>query len=997
MTYIHHLASDLLKRFGTDLSRIAVVFPNKRASLFLNEELAHQANAGSGKEGCPIWSPSYITISELFRKHSDLEVTDQILLVCRLYDVYCRVTGIETETLDRFYNWGLLLLADFDDIDKNMADAEKVFQIVTDLHELDSVEYITPDQREALKSFFGNFTDDHQSLMQERFMRMWSKLYEIYTTFREELRNDNLAYEGMLYRDVIEHTNIDFEYDTYCFVGFNMLQKVEQRLFMRLKLMEQVTEQPRALFYWDYCTSYLTPQHEAGHFISEYLSSFPDALGDCPEVHSPIASSHKSMPTEQESDDENDITFASAPTENLQARYVHDWLLKNDRWKAGAKTAIVMCDEKLLQTIIRSLPDEVKKVNITTGYPLSQSPVVSFLQLLIELQTAGKISGTDKYRMKYVGSVLCHPYSALVSDKAQERFINLKENKQYYPTRKDLSADGALGMLFCDLDSITMRDYDVLSQNVRLTIWLQKIIRHIAQQKNVSNALDSECLFRTYQILQRLLTLSIDNTLNVDIVTFRRLLMQIVGTTTVPYHGEPIEGIQIMGVLETRCLDFEHLLVLSCNEGNMPKGVNDSSFIPHSVRSAYGLTTVENKVGIYSYYFNRLLHRCKDVTLAYNSSTDGLNTGEMSRFMLQLMAENDGNGRTIRRISMQTGQETCSFSPKPIVKDNEIQKRLYEMLGKGHSISPSSLGQYLRCQVQYFYKYVVRLSDTDDRDPEEIDNIAFGLVFHKAAEMIYNGMKDADGMIHAAAIDSVLKNQPHVKRCIDDAFALLVFHTAEEDNQGNIIHKGYKPEYNGLQLINRRVILRLVNDLLRYDRKSAPIQIVGLETKAYSVIPVTINGKVQDVTIGGIIDRLDIVGNKQQGYTMRVIDYKTGAYKPMSLKTLDDIFDSKNIKHHSQYFLQAMLYSHNVSQSQKLNPGNIPVSPYMYFVQGAHLDDFDPKLNLSDGAINNIKDYDEAFIEGLSQVISDIQDPDKPFEPNLDNCTHCTFKNICGI
>lgn len=404
-TYIHHLAHDLLQRFGTDMSRIAVVFPNKRASLFLNQELARQAseNLPSGSSS-PVWSPAYITISDLFRRHSDLEVADQILLVCRLYDVFCRVTGFTGESLDRFYNWGLLLLADFDDIDKNMADASKVFELITDTHALDTVSYLEDDQREALKHFFSNFSDDHESLMQEKFKRLWSKLYEIYTTFREELRNDGIAYEGMLYRDVIEHSDISFEYETYCFVGFNMLQQVEQQLFSHLKDMDSIRPdgQPRALFYWDYDTYYLNDRHEAGHFIGEYISRFPDALDGI---------SHTNFLQQPDTK----ITYISAPTENLQARYVHDWLLENDRWKAGARTAIVMSDERLLQTIIRSLPEEVDKVNITTGYPLGQSPVVSFLQQLIELQTAGHILGTDKYRLRYVSSVLSHPYAKYIS------------------------------------------------------------------------------------------------------------------------------------------------------------------------------------------------------------------------------------------------------------------------------------------------------------------------------------------------------------------------------------------------------------------------------------------------------------------------------------------------------------------------------------------------------------------------------------------------------
>ena len=220
------VAQDLVRRFGNDLSRVAVIFPNKRASLFLNQELARAYAHACGAEDVALWSPAYVTISDFFRRRSTLVVADQIYLVCRLYDVYVRCTGNKSETLDQFYSWGVVLLADFDDIDKNMADAKKVFQIVADLHELDNIDYLDDEQREALKEFFSSFTDSHPSQVRERFSQLWCKLYDIYTEFRSALRHDGFAYEGMLYRDVAEMVDINPEYDTCCFVGFNMLQSV---------------------------------------------------------------------------------------------------------------------------------------------------------------------------------------------------------------------------------------------------------------------------------------------------------------------------------------------------------------------------------------------------------------------------------------------------------------------------------------------------------------------------------------------------------------------------------------------------------------------------------------------------------------------------------------------------------------------------------------------------------------------------------------------------
>ena len=236
-SFLESVAEDLLKRYGTDLSRVAVVFPNKRASLFLNDALARQA-------GKPIWSPSYITISELFRSHSQLKVADPILLVCELHKCFTACTGID-ETLDHFYGWGQLLLADFDDLDKNMAPADKVFANLRDIHELDDVSYLTEEQREMIRRFFSNFTDDHNSELKQRFLRLWSHIGDIYRNYNERLASQQLCYEGALYRQVATNEHLEFDYDAYVFIGFNLLQQVEQVLFRRLE------QEGKAVFYQD--------------------------------------------------------------------------------------------------------------------------------------------------------------------------------------------------------------------------------------------------------------------------------------------------------------------------------------------------------------------------------------------------------------------------------------------------------------------------------------------------------------------------------------------------------------------------------------------------------------------------------------------------------------------------------------------------------------------------------------------------------------------------
>ena len=354
MNFLEHVAEDLLSKYGTNLSRVAVVFPNKRASLFLNDHLARLA-------GRPVWSPAYITISDLFRSHSQLKVADPILLVCELYKSFTLCTGI-VETLDHFYGWGQLLLSDFDDLDKNMGPADKVFANLRDIHELDDVSYLTDEQREMIRRFFSNFSEDHNSELKERFLRLWSHIGDIYRHFNDQLASRQLAYEGALYRQVVNDPDIQFEYDTYAFVGFNHLHQVEQTLFRRLD------EAGKAVFYQD---------------------------------------------TDEEPP--RDLTFISAPTENIQARYISEWLTP-ERIADGRRTAIVLCNEALLQAVVHCLPDSVEKVNVTTGYPLLQTPIASLVSQLINLQVNGWSLKTNSFRRHWLEAVQRHPYAALLPD-----------------------------------------------------------------------------------------------------------------------------------------------------------------------------------------------------------------------------------------------------------------------------------------------------------------------------------------------------------------------------------------------------------------------------------------------------------------------------------------------------------------------------------------------------------------------------------------------------
>ena len=882
-TFLEYVAEDIINKYGTNLSRTAVVFPNKRAALFLNEHLVRLA-------GKPIWSPSYITISELFRRHTQLVTGDQIKLICDLYKTYTEVTESD-ETLDHFYGWGQVMLADFDDIDKNMADANKVFCNLRDLHELDDVSYLSPEQVETLKLFFSNFSEDKTTELKKRFMKIWSRFGDIYRLYNERLEAQGIAYEGALYRKVATDDSVDFDFDRYIFVGFNVLQRVEQLLFSKLQKMG------KAKFYWDFDDYYLATKKghvnpsEAGHYIKQYLPYFTNELDTSDaDIYRNFRKAKK-------------ITYASATTEDVQARYVGQWLKEGNRINDGRKTAVVMCDEALLQSVIHSIPEEVNDINVTTGYPLQQTHFASLLE---------------------------------------------------------------------DIAAQHTEDYD----NKQLLEWAIAMLKLMAQghantngeTTGQDNQLTSEALFRTYTVVNRLLELVNNGDLDVDRRTMMRLYGEIVRTTSIPFHGEPVVGVQFMGVLETRNLDFEHLLVLSCNEGNMPKGVNDTSFIPYNVRKAHGLTTIDNKVSIYAYYFYRLMQRAEDITIVYNNAADVTSTGEMSRFMLQMLVE---SGHDIERLALSLPQEAGSTTCQDEKKTKEVMERLHKRFDKQRNperttpmFTPSSLNIYQKCPKRFYYRYVAEIIEPeDDADDGKIDAPTFGNIFHDAVQKIYERVIAAykSHTIQPQTLKQLLANDAYIKGVVDD-----------------IMHP-----VNGIQLINASVIITYIKQLLKIDSRLAPFTILGLENVVMKDINVkTAEGQLT-TTIGGRIDRMDCVTCADGVRRIRVIDYKTG----------------KNNKKNDGYILQSFIYSLLVDESPMMNPGKLEVSPALLYIQHSAGKDFDPTVVYEKEKVTNVSKYREEFMNIVEQIIAEIFNPEQPFACTDDKtaCTHCPYCNLCGV
>ena len=985
-TFLEYVAEDIIGKYGTDLSRIAVVFPNKRAALFLNEHLARIA-------GQPVWSPAYITISDLFRQHTDLKPADPIKLICDIHKSFTKCTGID-ETLDHFYGWGQLLLADFDDIDKNMADADSIFCNLKDIHELDDISYLDDEQKEMLKRFFANFSDDIESELKKRFLSLWSHFGDIYHDYNRRLTEQGIGYEGAIYRKVASEETLHLKYDKYLFVGFNLIQKVERVLFSRLM------KEGKAKFYWDFDEYYMpTARAQQSASVPNNTASFAAYLTDFPnELDNTDRDIYANMRRPKR------IRFISSPTENAQARFASNWLLENDRYKAGRKTAVVMCDESILLPIMHSLPPEADKVNITSGFPLAMTPVASLVMLLFDLYTLGLRKKGTAFNPHYMKKLMAHPCARHLAISTIGNVECGMRNEEWSATpMKNSSMNNSLNIQHSTLHTQHSSSAQPTTQHSTFNTQ-HSILHHIATlvkqvgiaTKQEGDALTQESVFRMFTILNRLAALADSGDLVVDNTTLRRLVSQLVGAASIPFHGEPVVGVQIMGVLETRNIDFDNVLLLSCNEGNMPKGVNDSSFIPYSIRKAHGLTTIDNKVAIYSYYFHRLLQRAGDITIAYNNSTDNGHTGEMSRFMLQLLVE---SGQKIDHYSLTAKNQPTPLMPKAIEKDETALSKLEEM----SRLSPSAINTYIRCKLAFYYQYIAHIKEPDS-DPETIDNRMFGNIFHRAAYLIYKDITDHSPVIEKAHIQAYLSNRKLLASVVDRAFE-------EEECKTN----------NGLQIINREVIIEYITKLLKIDQQLCPFSILAMEeeAKVYTQLSFTIPPshhlttspggalvssaptKQYNLTIGGIIDRLDVVTDKQTGKRrIRVVDYKTGNKPSSAIKSIEEVFDPKNIaSKHSNYFLQAILYSLIVSRSKEWNAANDPVSPALLFIKQAATNGYDPTLCIDKHPISDVTVYEEEFLTKLKETVADMYSPDAAFTPTDDRkkCELCPYRMLCGL
>lgn len=954
-TFLQHIATDLYSRYGEKISELCIVFPNRRASLYFKKYLSELTEK-------PIWAPATTTINELMQQISGLTTADNIKLLFELYRIYKQVKKSE-ESFDDFYFWGEMMLNDFDDIDKYLVNPEDLFKNLKSLKAIqDQFNYLSVEQIEAIKQFWSSFDPEKNSIHQEDFISIWNALLDIYQQLNKKLNKLGIAYEGMVYRTVADKIKgdeaIELPHSHYVFAGFNALNNCEKRFF------DYLNNNKRADFYWDYDLSYINnPNHEAGFFLRDNINRYKQ----------PISFTNQDI-FKSLSEPKN-IEVISVPSDVAQAKVITQKLQESGESISNSpnKTAIVLADEDLLVPILHAIPDTIDQVNITMGYPVNNTPVYSLIEHIIELQKNAKDTknGITFYH-KNVVAILSHQYvNAQFPKESSELLQFIKKNNKIVITQQELA--------LCDFFKVI---FTKINTYLELSEYILTILHHIynslkkSGQENTihTTSLEKEYIYHIYLSINRIKDVLQEQQIDIKTETYIRLIRKIIRNLRIPFTGEPLSGLQIMGILETRLLDFENLYITSVNEGVFPKNEAALSFIPYNLRRGFGLPTIEHQDAIYAFYFYRLLQRAKNVTIIYNSSSEGMKTGEMSRFLYQLKYESSFK---ITEKSLKYDINLSQTKEIQIKKSDEIQKALTKFHTSQNGtkyLSPSALSIYLRCSLQFYFRYVAELREQDELS-EEIDAPLFGNILHETMHHLYHDFMGSE--VKSDDLKILLKDKEKIATAIDQAFKDEYF---KADS---------KVIYTGKNIIIREIIEKYIDQILKIDESLAPFEILSLEEKYDIDIQISKDGTSEQIKLGGKIDRVDKHRDR-----IRIIDYKTGGDK-LEFKNIEALFSDKKEDQNSAIF-QTFLYS-KFYQSTK-NPA-IPITPGVYSVRKLFDKNFDYRIMNKDSNsfINDYHPIANDFSEHLKQLVSDIFNPEISFTQTEEtrNCQYCAYRKIC--
>lgn len=958
--FLYRLAKTFYKQCGESLHLHTFVFPNRRAGLFFQKYLAEIADK-------PLFSPQVLTINEFIEKLSPYQLVDRIELLVLLYDHFI-VLSKSDESFDDFVYWGEMLLSDFDDVDKYMVDAKQLFTNVTDLKSIDDhATYLTETQIAAIRQFWTNFMPYEESSTKKEFMETWQVLFPLYEKFRKVLQDKGLAYQGMIYRDVAERAKnketINLPKGEIVFVGLHALSTSEITLLQYLKANGSVD------FYWDYESPFLDdPANKASVWVDRNKTLFPSK-------HT-IELPHF--------DDKINIEIMGIPSGVGQAKHatsilnqlIEDKKIPNP--SQAINTAVVLPDESLLLPVLYSVPESIGKINVTMGYSLTHSAISGLIKYLADAQRkVHVVDGQQHYYFRYVISILNNSLIKIATkDEGEKLKANILANNQVMVPESELQSHPLLQFIFRPIEN-----WQDISEYLKLV--LTSIYGYLTKEKQEEKEaeteeqtydvesidLEREFVVQYYKTITRLEETLKDATVSMTFDTYFKLLDRLAISLSVSFSGEPLSGLQIMGVLETRVLDFENIIILSMNEGVFPLKKASNSFIPYTLRNGFDMPTYEFQDSIYAYHFYRMISRAKNVYLLYDTRSEGSQSGEVSRYFYQIKYLYPEKFNLNERLF--TYQVEAPQSEAIVVKKTDaVWNKLKEFLAEGEkALSASSFNNYIDCPLRFYLMHIEELSEEEEVE-ESVEHAIFGSILHMIMQIIYDRYKGKT--VTAPALNEIRKNDAFLTKMLEEAFAEL--YAKQPDRP--------KPLKGNNYLVGE-TLRNYIKQVLKIDAQLAPFEYIDSEMRFRK------QHKVNDnliVNFKGSIDRIDMING-----TTRIIDYKSGT-GDLNFKEMEFLFDSSRDKRPKpilQVFIYAFFYN-------MIHPGKL-LSPGIYFLRTS-FQNFSSTVTYDKHEINDATVYFDEFESLLNEKVEELFNKDIPFTQteNLKNCEYCPFKDLCG-
>ncbi|MDR0971676.1 MAG: PD-(D/E)XK nuclease family protein [Bacteroidales bacterium] len=957
-SFLSLLAKDVIKDYGKDFSNLNIIFTNKRAKQFFNEALYLEINQ-------PFFSPKYYTIKDFLSKNTSLIEAEEIVLIHNLYISYSEVfykynPKEEKETFEHFFYWGKMLLSDFDDLDKHLANAQLVFNKIENYHSLSvsAQEYLNEEQLEIISRFFENCFHFKENKIQKEFSSIWNVLFEVYTLFNERLKKQNIAYSGMIYKDVLEKIqNIDEnnEKENYIIAGFNVLNTAEEMIFSFL------SSRHNTKFYWDYDKYYTqNPKQEAGEFIKKNLKRFPMS---------------QTFAIDDENIEKNDIKLKiiSSPNASAQVGYITPWLeniVSNKENIEFKDIAIILCDEKLLPMVLNSIPEKINNketiVNITMGYPIKETNIYSLIDSYLLLQE--NLLTNKALRLKTIIPFIENSY---INKEYKDVLNNLIKENKVVLSKEDTSCFGN----YTSLLEYKKDAFEIIDAIKELLNIVSSHYNSTRQRVNMENVAP-EILYRIYNSLNTLYDIfnNEEYPLNIKGKLLYQTIRQTLSSIKIPFEGDPINGIQIMGLLESRNLDFKHILMLSANDDLLPSINMASSFIPHNIRKAYNITTINKKISVSAYYFYRLFQRASSIAFLYNSSLQEGNPNEISRFLNQVKLE----------MNKEIEYEDISFSiNSPKIEEIIIpktKKDIDEIIKKSNEkyISPTLINEYLNCKLRFYFNYILKLKE-EEQYSEDLKDNDFGTIFHNAAKEFYDSIIKSNNGIREIRKEDIESQRKNIDYIVIRNFNKVYFHKEGEVKTEN---------YNQKQRIKIEILKKYLKKLTNLDILYAPFTIVDMEKEVKTSIKIGDN----TLNVGGIIDRIDLKNG-----VLRILDYKTNNRAKDEI-LYEDLFLAPKDKKRNDYYLQILIYC-LLFEKENLKEKYDRIKPHILYIKPSSEKENIYDVSFDKQVVDDFSLISENFSLDLNKVLEEILNENSQFTQRIseDNCKYCPHKITCTL